>query len=192
MIPNGVMEWWSILVLSALQHSITPSLHYSIAPGRNYPPGSGCQRLLPQQFALPLHQTALVLFPVPGQRAECGPAGNQRRVDVQFRGPPVASLAQAIIPALFGGTRPVTGGAVPVRPLRGGQLQGALHRRVDPVPAPRRETGRQERQNCLVLGRSIGQGDERLMPQDEIRRPVGSDRLDVTPVPQRPQDGQTA
>ena len=91
--------------------------------------------LLPQQFALPFHQTDLVLVPIPRQRAECGPAGNQGRVDAQLSGAPVTPLAQGIIPALFGGTRPVSGRAVPLRPLRHGQLQGALDRRLDTVPA---------------------------------------------------------
>ena len=86
----------------------------------------------------------------------------------------------------------MTGGAVPMRPLRGGQLQGALHRRLEPFPATRGKTGRQERHNRLLLGRGIGQRDERLMSQDEIGRLVGSDRLVVTPVPELPQDGQTA
>ena len=42
MIPNGVMQWWSIgvLVLSALQHSITPSLRVA-----NFPPEAGCLSL---------------------------------------------------------------------------------------------------------------------------------------------------
>src|SRR5438477_11190710 len=101
------MEWWSGGVFWCFQHSntpllhysITPSLHYSIAPGRQFSAWVRMSeaRLLPEQLALPSHQTALVLFPIPGQRAECGPAGNQGRVDVQFRGPTVASLAQGII-----------------------------------------------------------------------------------------------
>src|SRR5438552_3334163 len=133
-----------------------------------------------------------MLVPVPRQRTQRRPAGNQCRVDPQLGGAPVASLAQEFLAALFSRTRPLTRVTVTVGQLGGGQIQSMFDSRQQTVPATSGKAGWEERCESFRLRGGVRQGDEDLMGQDEVRRPVCRPSLGVAPGPKLSQDGQTA
>ena len=144
-----------------------------------------------QQSALPIHQFPFMPFPILGEEGQRRPAGDECRVDPQFRGALITAFLDLVKTAPFSGIGMMNLSLQEMRMFSGRELQSPRNGLLQKLPAMGRNPVWNEGIGFLPARHCVRQLGHRFVRQNEKRRGVGPNGLLLSPVPQLPQNRQS-